>query len=109
MTGRIRSQFGAQPDYPHLLWLDPPFMISANHAFLVVGDTWDTFSKLFMHGEKLFFMLVEGDNMFFSHVLKDFQKGVPSVPRSNSTGLVASWNRSWGWLLRALFRSCQAC
>lgn len=66
-------------------------MISADRAFFVAGDTWDTFSKLLMHGEKNFpFMLVEGDYMFFLHVLKDFQKGVPSVPRSDSTGLDAS-------------------
>ena len=54
MTGEIRSWIDAQPDSPHLLWLNPEATISADRAFFVAGDTWDTFSKLFMHGEKTF-------------------------------------------------------
>ena len=53
MTGRICSQFGAQPA-PHLLWLNPEATISADRAVFEAGDTWDTFSKLFMHSEKTF-------------------------------------------------------
>jgi hypothetical protein len=54
MTGRIRSQFGAQPDYPPSAVAESGVHDLSRSRFFVAGDTWDTFSKLFMHGKKTF-------------------------------------------------------
>jgi hypothetical protein len=64
MTGRIRSRIGAQPDYPRMTMAatraSPSALAEAGvhdlsrSCFFLAGDTWDTFSKLFMHGKKSF-------------------------------------------------------
>ncbi len=49
------------------------------------GDGWDTFSELLIHGEKIKIWNLDEDGFNdFSCMHKDFEKGVPAVPKSSS-------------------------